>query len=175
MYSRSFLAFLLATTACKRPPPQVAAAAASNLPPAAASAPVSTSGPAVADAIDRISANFERVHFELDSSALTADAREALAENARILQEHRQIVVEIQGHADERGTVDYNLALGARRAGAVARQLGAMGVDAGRLRTISYGEERPLAVGAGETVWSKNRRCEFRVTAGSGVAGTTER
>ena len=118
-------------------------------------------------------ANFARVHFEVDSSSLTEEALAALADNAKILQEHRSIRVEIQGHADERGTVDYNLALGMRRADAVARALGAMGVTEDRLRAISFGEERPIEASASETAWSQNRRCEFRVTAGDGARGTT--
>lgn len=169
----TLLSFLLLSPACKKRPPAVTAAAASS--PVTTSAPESSSPDAATlAAVEQVKANFARVHFEVDSSALGAEARAALADNARILQEHRSIRVEIQGHADERGTIDYNLALGMRRADAVARALGAMGVTDDRLRTISFGEERPLASGAGESAWSKNRRCEFRVTAGAGVTGTTE-
>ena len=170
----TFLSFLLIATACKRPPPPVAAAQTASPVTTANTGPVSSVDPATQAAIEQVVANFARVYFALDSSSLDAEARHALANNARILQDHPDIRVEIQGHADQRGTVDYNLALGARRADSVARSLSAMGVDPTRVRTISYGEERPTTAGAGEVVWSKNRRCEFRVTAGRGASGTVD-
>ncbi len=170
----TFLSFLLIATACKRPPPVVAAAQSASLGSSASTGPVSSVDPATQAAIDQVVANFARVYFALDSASLSADARQALANNARILQDNPDIRVEIQGHADERGTVDYNLALGMRRADSVAKNLAAMGVSPNRVRAISFGEERPATRGSSETVWSKNRRCEFRVTAGRGAAGTIE-
>jgi len=92
------------------------------------------------------------------------------------MRQHNDIKVEVQGHADERGTTDYNLALGERRASAVYSYLsGAGGVSSARLKKISYGEERPLASGSAEAAWSKNRRCEFVITWGGvqSVRGTT--
>ena len=133
-------------------------------------APVSTS--AEQEAVRQLLENFARVHFEVDEFTLDQAAKEALDENARILQEHVAIRVEVQGHADERGTVDYNLALGQRRADAVADRLAQMGVRPSRVLTVSYGEERPRVVGAGESAWSENRRAEFRVLTGSGAVGT---
>jgi peptidoglycan-associated lipoprotein len=115
--------------------------------------------------------NFSRVNFEFDSDRMTNP--ELLTENAKLLQQYPEIRVEIQGHCDERGTADYNVALGERRASAVVRALASQGVPKNRLKTLSYGEERPLDRGDGETVWAMNRRAEFRVLAGSGVEGTT--
>ncbi len=126
------------------------------------------------EAVKQLIANFERVHFALDSSSLDASAKAALDENARILQAHVGIRVEVQGHADERGTVDYNISLGQRRADSVARRLSTMGVMPSRVATVSYGEERPRASGSSETAWSENRRAEFRVMSGSGVSGTVD-
>lgn len=128
-----------------------------------------------AEAAEALRKNFQRVHFELDSARLSADARAALDENAAILQEHLSLRVEIQGHADARGTVDYNLALGQRRASAVVQALGQRGVPRSRLVTVSYGEERPLQAAANDSAWSANRRAEFRIThAGDApVQGTT--
>lgn len=173
MYRTLLLGCLVLTFACRRTPPPVAAASSD---PAVVAQPVARApvDAATQAAMDRVLANFARVHFETDQASLGADARAILAENARLLADHPSIRVEVQGHADERGTVDYNLALGDRRAEAVVRALTAMGVSPTRLATISYGEERPLASGSTEVVWSENRRCEFRVTAGAEVRGTTE-
>ncbi len=115
--------------------------------------------------------NFERVYFDLDSAQLSGDALEALQQNAAIMQRSPDIKVEIQGHADERGTTDYNLSLGQRRAKSVSGYLSRMGVGSNRLDAVSYGEERPLVTGANEGAWSKNRRAEFRITWGN-AAGT---
>ncbi len=125
-------------------------------------------------AVAELVANFSRVHFETDRADLTLDARAALEANAALLREHRELTVEVQGHADERGTIDYNIALGQRRARAVVDYLVSMGVAPSRLPVISYGEERPLVASASETAWAQNRRAEFRVVGGpSRVVGTT--
>jgi peptidoglycan-associated lipoprotein len=119
--------------------------------------------------------NFARVHFPLDSAVLDASAKAALADNARILRDHLDVRVEVQGHADDRGTVDYNLALGQRRGKAVVDALVASGVSPARLALISFGEERPRASGAGEVAWAENRRAEFRVlTGGPALHGTID-
>lgn len=126
------------------------------------------------DAIRQLADNFSRVHFALDSSSLDSEARRLLDQNAAILQRHADLRIEIQGHADERGTTDYNVALGMRRAAAVRDQITRMGVSPSRVNTISFGEERPLASGAGERIWSQNRRAEFRVlTPSAAVQGST--
>jgi len=118
--------------------------------------------------------NFRRVYFDFDSASLVGDTQAALAENAGILQAFPQLMVEVQGHADERGTTDYNVALGERRAEAVKKYLTSSGVGAGQLRVVSFGEEKPAESGEGEVHWAKNRRAEFRVidSAGKAVKGT---
>ncbi|MBO6505600.1 MAG: peptidoglycan-associated lipoprotein Pal [Kordiimonadaceae bacterium] len=100
----------------------------------------------------------DRVFFAYDSSELTDEARATLASQAEWLDYHSRARVTIEGHCDERGTREYNLALGERRANAVKSYLMALGVSANRINTISYGKERPAVVGNGESSWSQNRR-----------------
>ena len=104
------------------------------------------------------------VRFELDSAALTDAARDALAKHAQWLQGHRDTKVTIEGHCDDRGTVEYNLALGEQRARAVRDYLASLGVAAARLRTVSYGKERPLDPAQSEAAYAKNRRAHFAVS-----------
>jgi peptidoglycan-associated lipoprotein len=129
--------------------------------------------PTRAEDLRALAENFQRVHFDIDQAALGAGAKAALDANAAILQRHPDVKVEVQGHADERGTVDYNLALGARRAESVLSYLRSKGVASRQLASVSYGEELPLQRGAGESVWAENRRAEFRVLTGTpGIEGT---
>ncbi len=100
----------------------------------------------------------DRVHFAYDRSDITKEARTTLHHQAEWLKKHPHIRVSVQGHCDERGTREYNLALGERRAEAAKKALEAHGVHADRLETISYGKERPAVIGTGEEVWAKNRR-----------------
>jgi peptidoglycan-associated lipoprotein len=100
------------------------------------------------------------VHFQVDSSALTGEAEGILRNQARWLNDYSQYTVTIDGHADERGTREYNLALGAQRATAVRSFLASQGVSAARIRTISYGKERPVAVCDDISCWSQNRRAQ---------------
>jgi peptidoglycan-associated lipoprotein len=100
----------------------------------------------------------DRVHFELDRYDLTPEAQATLRQQAALLEKYPQFVVTIEGHADERGTREYNLALGERRADAVRNYLTALGVSPGRVAVISYGKERPECPGADEQCWSQNRR-----------------
>jgi peptidoglycan-associated lipoprotein len=100
----------------------------------------------------------DRVHFELDRYDLSPEAEATLQRQAALLQNHPQIVVLIEGHADERGTREYNLALGERRADTVRNYLMALGVVAERVTVISYGKERPECPEAAEGCWSQNRR-----------------
>ena len=109
------------------------------------------------------------VFFDSDAYELRQDARERLAQNARFLTSHPEFILTIEGHADERGTNDYNLNLGDRRANAVRDYLTALGVAAGRLRTLSYGEERPVCTETEESCWSQNRRAHFTITGRSNV------
>ena len=100
----------------------------------------------------------DRVHFEVDQSTLTAAARSTLDAQAGWLTEYSAFTALIEGHADEQGTREYNLALGARRAAAVKEYLVSRGIPADRLRTITYGKERPIEVCSSESCWSQNRR-----------------
>ncbi|NJO35916.1 MAG: peptidoglycan-associated lipoprotein Pal [Rhodospirillales bacterium] len=100
----------------------------------------------------------DRVHFELDRYDLTPEAQATLRQQAALLQNYPQIVVTIEGHADERGTREYNLALGERRADAVRNYLTILGVSPDRVTVTSYGKERPECPGADEQCWSQNRR-----------------
>ena len=100
----------------------------------------------------------DRVFFESDSSELTSQARSTLEKQAQWLRNYRTYAFTIEGHADERGTREYNIALGARRAQAVRDYLIARGVEASRMRTVSYGKERPVAVCNDISCWSQNRR-----------------
>ena len=104
------------------------------------------------------------VYFDLDKSDLRQDALDQLRRNAEWLKSHAVYRVRIEGNCDERGTTEYNLALGDRRASAVKGYLAKAGIDAGRIETISYGEEHPVDMGHDESAWQKNRRADFTIT-----------
>ena len=101
-------------------------------------------------------------------------AQSTIYHHATLFHDYPSLTVEVQGHCDDRGTTDYNLALGMRRAAAIDGALQRMGVAGSRVKTVSYGEERPAARGAGESIWSQNRRAEFRVLSADvpNVVGT---
>ncbi|MEZ0279643.1 MAG: peptidoglycan-associated lipoprotein Pal [Methylibium sp.] len=107
------------------------------------------------------------VRFEVDSSSLTGEAQGILRNQAVWLNQYPQYTVTIEGHADERGTREYNIALGARRATAVRGFLAQQGVSASRIRTISYGKERPIAVCDDISCWSQNRRAQTILNDGA--------
>jgi peptidoglycan-associated lipoprotein len=98
------------------------------------------------------------IHFEFDKYNIRPGDAEILKENAALLKKYPKVKVQIEGHCDERGTVEYNLALGERRANATKKYLVSLGVSADRISTISYGKERPLDPGHNEEAWAKNRR-----------------
>jgi len=104
------------------------------------------------------------IHFGLDEADLSAEAKATLDQHAQWLQAHRAAKVRVEGHCDERGTVEYNLALGDRRAQAARDYLASRGVDASRLSAMSYGKERPLDTGRDEAAYAKNRRDHFNVS-----------
>ena len=104
------------------------------------------------------------IHFDYDQAALTDEARAILEKHALWLQNHRDAKVMVEGHCDERGTVEYNLALGNQRAQVTRDYLASLGVAADRLRTTSYGKERPLDPGHDEGAWARNRRAHFAVS-----------
>jgi peptidoglycan-associated lipoprotein len=117
--------------------------------------------------IDMINKNspFQPVFFAFDSSEIEGDGQQALNTNAEILKKYPTWVITIEGHSDERGTAEYNLALGERRAVAARTYLVSLGVPADRLRTVSYGKEFPFDPGHDEGAWAKNRRAQFVVTS----------
>ena len=101
------------------------------------------------------------VYFDFDSSNLTPEAQRVVEAHAQYLSSNPGMAVVLEGHADERGTREYNLAMGERRANAVSEILQALGVAPDAIRTISYGEERPISMGQDESAWSLNRRVEI--------------
>lgn len=103
----------------------------------------------------------QTVYFEFDRYDLTPEALQTLADNARVLKAHPEARIVIEGHCDERGTVEYNLALGDKRAKAAKDYLLSLGVTASQVSTISYGKERPIDTNHSEEAWSRNRRAEF--------------
>ncbi len=104
-----------------------------------------------------------KVYFAFDDSSLSAEARETLLAQAGWLKENRDRTVVVEGHCDNRGTEEYNLALGSRRAQSVKDFLVNAGVEPSQIVTISYGEEKPAVRGDNEEAWAKNRRAEFRL------------
>lgn len=131
-------------------------------------APVTTPAEApkagIPDHVQQMVKNFERVYFDFDSAILNSESKAALDDNAGLMAQYADLKVEIQGHADERGTTDYNLALGQKRADSVVQYLTAKGISSTRAKSVSYGEERPLDVSDTERAWAQNRRAEFVVT-----------
>ncbi len=105
------------------------------------------------------------VFFDYDSSEISDEGRTALQADAAVLKKYAGWMVTIEGHCDERGTKEYNLALGERRAVAARTYLLSLGIDANRLRTVSYGSEFPFDPGHNEAAWHKNRRAHFVITA----------
>jgi peptidoglycan-associated lipoprotein len=126
--------------------------------------PAISSGDLSVDEINRNSP-LKPVFFALDSAELDAQAQAALDENAAVLKKNASWALTIEGHTDERGTAEYNLALGERRAVAARAYLVSLGVSAERLRTVSYGKEFPFDPGKDEAAYSKNRRAHFVVTS----------
>lgn len=106
------------------------------------------------------------IHFDFDKSDLRDDARAALDAKVPVLTANPEVTIRIAGHTDERGSVEYNIALGQRRAASAKRYLTERGIAATRIETISYGEGRPVSDGHDENAWAQNRRDEFEMTAG---------
>ena len=112
----------------------------------------------------------DTVHFEVDSSELTAEGRSILNAQAIWLRQYSSYPITVEGHADERGTREYNIALGARRGETTKNFLIAQGINSGRIRTISYGKERPVAVCDDISCWSQNRRTVTLLEGAGAVA-----
>jgi len=115
--------------------------------------------------IERVQGELDTIYFQFDSYELTEEQRSLLRRNAAVLQQHEMLDLRVEGHCDERGTIEYNLALGERRASVVRDYLVSLGVGAGRIRIVSYGEERPADPGKDEEAWSQNRRAEFKLSS----------
>jgi peptidoglycan-associated lipoprotein len=142
------------------PPP----AAAPEAPPAAAPAPT---GPVPGSEQDFVVNVGDRAYFDFNEYTVRADAQSLLTAQAQWLQRYPAVHIRIEGNCDERGTREYNMALGARRAETVRSFLVAHGVDAARINTISYGKERPLDLGHDDSAWSKDRNAHTALTSGT--------
>jgi peptidoglycan-associated lipoprotein len=133
-------------------------------PPPVAQAPV---GPIPGSVEDFVASAGDRVFFDLDQYTLRDDARDVLNRQAAWLARYPQVMIRIEGNADERGTREYNLALGSRRAESVRAYLAGQGVAASRVTTISYGKERPIDPGSNEEAWARNRNAHTALTSGA--------
>lgn len=133
------------------PPPKRSAATE-----AAPAKPVTGGGLATTTTV-----GLQRIHFDFDQSIITPEARDILSKNADHLMAQAGVRIRIEGHCDERGTTEYNLALGERRAKSAYQYLMDLGVDPNRMTIVSYGEETPLDPAQTEAAWAKNRRAEF--------------
>ena len=123
----------------------------------------SVAGPSAGSQEDLLVNVGDRVFFGYDRSDLSPQAQQTIETLAAWLTQYPQVTISVEGHADERGTRDYNLALGERRASSVRDYLVALGTDPNRLTTISYGKERPAVLGSNEDAWAQNRRGVFVV------------
>jgi peptidoglycan-associated lipoprotein len=174
-------------TACGKKPPVVAPPPApsstpaiqppsstSNRPPDAPPVPPNPTDPSAVGtrpldnvSVEEINKNspFKPVFFQLDADTIDDEGRKALENNAQILKQYPEWVITVEGHADERGTSEYNLALGERRALAAKNYLLTLGISADKVRTVSYGKEFPFNPGHDEAAWALNRRAHFMLTS----------
>src|SRR5947208_284861 len=181
------LALLVCAAACHKgkppvarplPPPTTAASTTPAPPTPAPPTPVPdttpvpkeppiTEDPLTSSDLDAINKNspFQAIFYALDSYEVDGTAQQALNANATLLKKYPTWVITIEGHCDERGTAEYNLALGEKRALSAKTYLVSLGIPADRLRTVSYGKEFPFDPGHDEGAWSKNRRAHFVVTS----------
>ncbi|MDZ4761639.1 MAG: peptidoglycan-associated lipoprotein Pal [Alphaproteobacteria bacterium] len=179
---RSYFSFaLLAATAALAaacasqpdPEPTPVATAPVTTPRPAPTAPTTTPtapapmGAAAGSRADFMAKNTDRVYFELDQYTLDDSDRRVLQGQAQWLGQFPTSRVQIEGHADERGTREYNLALGARRADAVASYLSSLGVTMTRIETVSFGKDKPINAGHDEAAWSQNRNAHTNVVSGA--------
>jgi peptidoglycan-associated lipoprotein len=177
---------LAAAAGCKKPAPPIARPTPppvatpppdTNRPPAPPTPvseprpvppePVAAEDPISGRDIGDINKNspFQPVFFALDSSEVDSKGQQALNANAELMKKYPTWVITVEGHADERGTAEYNLALGERRAMSARTYLVSLGISGDRLRTVSYGKEFPFDPGHDESAWAKNRRAQFVLTS----------
>lgn len=155
--------------ACQRPkPPMDPAPAQPSYPPATQPGPGPVSQGPVPGSMQDFAINVgDRVYFDFDEYAIRSDAMPVLDAQAAWLNRYPGVMVRIEGNADERGTREYNLALGARRANAVQSYLVSRGVSPSRINTISYGKERPIDPGTSEDAYQRNRNAHTAITSGA--------
>lgn len=149
---------MIAVAGCAKKPPKELPPAPEQTPTAEAPPPAETGPVPGSQAHFLANVASDRVFFDTDQSDIDAEDQATLRSQAAYLKQYANVRVTIEGHADERGTREYNLALGERRANAAKNYLASLGIDAGRISTISYGKERPDALGSDEASWAKNRR-----------------
>lgn len=142
-------------------------APSTELPPSTGSVSGQPTAPLPGSAQDFIVNVGDRVYFDTDKHDIREDARPLLAAQTEWLRRYPDVVVRIEGNADERGTREYNLALGARRANSVRDFLVSQGVAASRISTISFGKEQPIDPGSGEDAWQKNRNAHTAIVSGA--------
>jgi peptidoglycan-associated lipoprotein len=159
------LALAACRTAQPEAPPPPPPTPTPSTPPETPRPPEPTEDPAVVAARNRATL-MEMIHFDFDRADIRADARQVLDAKVPILRADPSITLRIEGHADERGSVEYNLALGLRRANAAKDYLVGFGLDASRFEVQTYGESRPLDPRSNEEAWARNRRAEFHITGG---------
>jgi len=160
------LTFLFVGCSKEEPPPPTAEAQPRPVappPPPPPPAPTPSPGPSISQQAFQEFQN-QDISFDFDKYDLRTDARGVLDRKASFLNQNSSVRVQIEGHCDERGTNEYNLALGERRANAAKQYLTTAGISAARLSTISYGKERPLDLGHDEAAWARNRRAHFVIT-----------
>lgn len=156
--------------ACAHQAVRKAPAASSSAPHGEDSASLAQTEPSVRDAAMISIPELKNVYFSLNSDRLSADSERTLSGNAAWLKEHADVRVQVAGNCDQRGTVEYNLALGQRRAAAVRRYYQLLGVPGARVATISYGKERPVCSDAAEACWRRNRRAETLAAVSQNVS-----
>ncbi|MEO8056438.1 MAG: peptidoglycan-associated lipoprotein Pal [Acidobacteriota bacterium] len=166
---------LLAAACSSKPPVQTVAPAPTPTPtvvtleptPAPTPAPPRVAEDVLPSSVDEINRRgyFKDAFFEFDRHAIEPAQRDVLAGDATWLKKHPSVTAKIEGHCDERGTAAYNMALGEKRAATARDYLASLGVDVTRLRTVSYGKERPFSKEHDEAGWAQNRRAHFVVTA----------
>ena len=163
------VASVIGVVGCKKKPPEEPLQP--SAPPAAAPAPAPEPTPAppapaparpARPSLATLNSQLRAIHFDFDKSDIRGDATATLKANATLANKYSDLDILIEGHCDERGTIEYNLALGDRRASSTKRALIDRGVAASRIQLITYGEERPVDPGHREAAWAKNRRAEFR-------------
>jgi peptidoglycan-associated lipoprotein len=161
-------AAVVALVGCTTKPPAATEAPPAGPPPGAGETGPVTESNIIPGSAEDLRVNVgDTVHFDYDRYQLRDEDRNLLQRQAGWLQKYPQVRVTVEGHCDERGTREYNLALGARRANAVKEYLVSLGVSSGRVDTISYGKERPVCTQSSEDCWAQNRRGVTTVTSGA--------